>query len=117
MLIEVKNLRLRTLIGFQPWEKEKLQDVVINLQISFDGAMAARTDEVQETVNYKTITKNIIAMVEASSFNLLETLTERILDIAMADPKVEKALVTVDKPHALRFTESVSVTAERTRDA
>ncbi len=117
MIIHISDLRLRTYIGFQPWEKEKLQDVVINVQIVFDGVMAARSDSVQDTVDYKAITKNIIAMAEAASFNLLEALVERVLDIVMEDQKVQKALVSISKPHALRFADAVAVTSERVRDA
>ncbi len=109
MMIRIKDLRLRTIIGINDWEREHEQDIVINAGIIFDGRAAAESDEIADTVDYKSITKAMIAHVEGSSWNLLEKLATRLLEIALADPKVESAWVEVDKPEALRFTDSVSV--------
>jgi D-erythro-7,8-dihydroneopterin triphosphate epimerase len=115
MIIKVKNLLLRTLIGFQEWEREKKQDVVINLTLEVDDPPAVRTDDIQDTVDYREITKRVIEEVEASHYMLLERLAGAILDGLMVDPKVRRATVEIDKPHALRFSESVSVTLSRER--
>ena len=115
-IIRVKHLRLRTFIGFNPEEREKRQDVVINAEIHYDSSNAARSDIVEEALDYKKITKKIIQLVEDNRFLLLERLTQDILNIVMENPMVLKAEVEVDKPHALRFADSVSVmqSAERT---
>lgn len=107
--IHIKNLRLRTFIGFNPEEQAKKQDVVINVEIHYDATPAASTDSVDEALNYKTITKRIIARIEDNHFLLLEKLVHDVLDIAMNHPSVRKASVEVDKPHALRFADSVSL--------
>ena len=109
MMIRIKDLRLRTTIGINDWEQEHQQDVVINAGIVFDGRAAAESDEISDTVDYKSITKAIIAQVEGSSWNLLEKLAARLLETVLADPKVESAWIEVGKPHALRFADSVSV--------
>ena len=70
---------------------------------------AAVSDSIDDTVDYKALTKKIIEKVENSSFFLIEKLTKVILDIVMEDPLVEEASVKVDKPHALRFADSVSI--------
>ncbi len=116
MLIRIKNLRLRTIIGTNDWEREKPQEVVINATIEFDGAAAGRSDDIDDTVNYKQVTKRMIEAVESSDFFLLEALVNRLLDVALADPRARRATVEVDKPGALRFAESVSVSGDRTRD-
>ena len=110
--ITVKNLRLRTFIGFNPEEREKQQDVIINLDLHYKNDAPAIQDEPSATVDYKKITKAIIAHVEGGRFLLLEKLTEDILAIAADHPKVCFAQATVDKPHALRFSDSVAVTLE-----
>lgn len=115
MIIRIKNLRLRCIIGINPWERDHKQDVIINVTMEFDGAKAAASDDIADTVNYKTITKKIIAMVEASEFGLIEKLSTEILNICMADPKVQRATVEIDKPGALRFADSVSMTASAER--
>ena len=116
MLIRIKNLRLRTIIGTNDWEREKPQEVVINATIEFDGAAAGRSDDIDDTVNYKQIAKRMIETVESSAFFLLEALVDCLLDVAFADPRVRRATIEVDKPGALRFAESVSVSGARTRD-
>jgi len=115
MEIKIKNLRLRCIIGIFDWERTTLQDVVINASIEFDGDKAAQSDKIEDTVNYKSITKNIIELVESSQFFLLEKLGNEILQLIMADSKVKQACVEVDKPKAVRFSDSVSVTCSASR--
>lgn len=115
-LIRVKNLLLRTYIGFNPEEMADKQDVVINIEIEADiHEDTLLTDEPNGIYNYKTITKQIIELVQNNSFKLLEVLTKNILDLIMLDERVSWARVEVDKPHALRFAESVSFEMEAER--
>ena len=114
-VIKIKNLSLRTIIGFNDWEREKKQDVIVNAAIEFDAAGAAETDTVDYSLDYKSITKNVISEVENSSFHLLEKLADFILNIIMENENVLSATVEVDKPHSLRFAESVSVVVSGSR--
>lgn len=113
--IDIINLRLRTYIGFNPDELTKQQDIVINAQIKYPAGNACHTDEEAQALNYKTITKNMIAHVEDGHFKLLEKLTADLLEISMHSELVTFAKVTVEKPHALRFADSVSLTLSATR--
>jgi D-erythro-7,8-dihydroneopterin triphosphate epimerase len=115
-LIRIKNLLLRTYIGFNPEEIANMQDVVINIEIEADiPEEALLADEPAGIYDYKTITKQIIALVQEKRFKLLEVLTKNILDLIMTDKRVNWARVEVDKPHALRFAESVSFEMEAER--
>lgn len=116
LTIRIKNLRLRTYIGFNEEEREKLQDVVINVRFDYAADKAADTDDVDYAVNYKTVTKDIIALVEDNQFLLLEKLTADVLDLVMSNRQVRFAEVQVDKPHALRFADSVSATLQARRE-
>jgi|CXWL01.1.fsa_nt_gi D-erythro-7,8-dihydroneopterin triphosphate epimerase len=111
MIIRIDNLRLRTEIGIEPWEIGKLQDVIVNVELEFDGRPAAKSDDIVDTVNYKTICKRIVSLTEGNRFNLVERLVEEALALCLEDPRVTRARVRVDKPHALRFADSVSVEA------
>ncbi len=114
--IRVKNLLIRTYIGFNPDELVNKQDVIINIEIETDiPATAMEADEPHDILDYKTITKKVITLVQDGQFKLLEVLTKNILDLVMQDPKVTRAKVEVDKPHALRFAKSVSVEMEESR--
>jgi len=109
MKIRIKNLRLKTIIGVNDLERETKQDIVIRIEIECDGKEAAATDDIRETVNYRTLTKRIIQEVEESRFYLLERLAHHILQVVLEDKKVARATVEVDKPQALRYADSVSV--------
>ena len=115
-LIRVKNLLLRTYIGFNPEELANKQDVIINVEIEADiPEEALQEDEPNGIYDYKIVTKKIIELVQDNRFKLLEVLTKNILDLIMADRRVSRARVEVDKPHALRFAESVSFEMEARR--
>jgi len=109
MQIKIKNLRLRAIVGILGWERKELQEIIINVSIDFDGEKASRSDNISDTINYKAIKKEIVTAVKSSSFKLLESLSKTILDIILSHPMVRSACVEIDKPHALRFADSVSV--------
>ncbi len=111
--IKVKNLMLRTYIGFNPEELVNKQDVIVNFEVEADiPANALETDEPLDIYDYKVVTKKIISLVQDGQFKLMEVLTRRILDLILDDKKVKWAKVEVDKPRALRFSESVSLEME-----
>lgn len=113
--IRVKNLRLRTYIGINEDEILNKQDVLINLTVLYKAIDAVRDNDIDTALNYRTVTKAVIAHVENNRFSLLERMTQEILDLVMSRPSVEYAEVEVDKPHALRFAESVSITLAASR--
>ena len=114
--IRVKNLLLRTFIGFNPDELVNKQDVMINLEIEVSiPNEALEADEPEGIYDYKEITKKVIALVQDGRFKLLEVLTKNLLEMIMEDERVRWAKVEVDKPHALRFAESVSFEMEAKR--
>ena len=114
--INVSNLRLRTFIGFNPEEKSKQQDIVVNAEIRYRADQAYLSDDADDALNYKIVTKRMIHHVEQGRFHLLEKLTADLLAIATESERVLFAEVRVDKPHALRFADSVSVTLSAARD-
>lgn len=115
-VLKIKDLFLRAYLGFSDHEIGKLQDVVINITVGFDSSKSELSDNPIDTLNYKTLTKQIVELTENSHFNLIESLARKVLDIVMAHPEAIEATVEVDKPHALRFAESVSITLSAKRD-
>lgn len=112
-IINITNLRLRTYIGFNEEEKNKQQDVVINAEIHYPASRLCLGDQVDNALNYKFITKKVIQHVEEGRFLLLEKLVMDVLDICYEHEWVQYAQVRIDKPHALRFADSVSLTLEQ----
>jgi dihydroneopterin aldolase/D-erythro-7,8-dihydroneopterin triphosphate epimerase len=114
--ILIHDLFLRTIIGINEEERTERQDVVINLVVETDTRRAGQSDDIADAVNYRTLTKQIIELVENSQFLLVERLAEVIATLCLADSRVDKVKVTVEKPLALRFARSVGVSIERSRE-
>lgn len=113
--IFIRDLALRCIIGIYPEERREKQDIVINVEMHADLRKAGRSDDLDDTVDYKAIKKAILKLVEGSGFRLIEALAERIADLALANQKVEKVVVTIDKPGALRFAKASAVEITRER--
>jgi 2-amino-4-hydroxy-6-hydroxymethyldihydropteridine diphosphokinase len=113
--IQIKDLLLRAIVGINAEERRNRQDVLINITLHADTRAAGRSDEIDDAVNYRTLTKRVIAMVESSQFYLVEKLATEIAALCLDDPRVERADVRVEKPGALRFARSVGVEIQRTR--
>ncbi|MFO7973664.1 MAG: dihydroneopterin aldolase [Candidatus Hydrogenedentota bacterium] len=114
--IHIRDLMCRCIVGVYPEERREKQDVIINITMWADYRAACKSDEIADTVDYKSIKKRVIAMVEDSRFNLLERLAQEISDICLENPRVHRVSVTVDKPGALRFARSVAVEIVRERE-
>lgn len=115
--IRLRGLRMRCIIGVQPWERQILQEVTIGLTLLLNTQPAGVSDHLGETVDYKQLTKQLIAMVEGSSFQLVEAMAERIAALALDfSGKIAEVRVRVDKPGALRFARTVGVVIRRQRD-
>ncbi len=112
--IHIRDLLVRCIIGVFDKERDHPQDIVLNLVLHTDTRHAAATDELADTVDYKSLRDRICAFVEPSSFKLIESLAEQVAQICLATPGVAKAEVTVDKPGALAYARSVAVSIERT---
>ena len=112
-LIYIKDLRVQTIIGIFGWEREVRQEVSIDLEMTFDCKRAAKTDAIEDTIDYKKITKGIIKFVEVSKFQLQETLAEGIADLVKNEYKIDSLKLRVSKPGALRHAEDVGVIIHR----
>jgi D-erythro-7,8-dihydroneopterin triphosphate epimerase len=114
--IRIKNLRLRTFIGIKDEEIHNQQDVLINASIRYNADKAISENCIESALNYRTITKQVIELVEDNRFALLERMTNEILSIIMVHKDVIEATVEIDKPYALRYADSVSVSLTATQD-
>lgn len=111
--IFLHELKVETIIGIWEWERKIRQTVIIDLEMSADIAKAAATDEVADTLNYKSVAKRIQGFVADSSFQLVETLAEKIAEIIRGEFGVAWVRVTVHKPGAIRGSRDVGIDIER----
>ncbi len=111
----IQDLEVETVVGVYDWEREIRQKVVLNLEMSADIARAARSDAIEDTLNYKAVAKRLISFVGASEFFLVETLAERCAEIALTEFGVAWLKLRLDKPGAVTGSKSVGVIIERGR--
>jgi FolB domain-containing protein len=113
--IFVRDLLVRCILGLTDEERRERQDVLVSLVIFTDLGAAAASDQVQDSVNYRELKKQVLAEAEQSSYHLLEALAERIATVCLSYPRVRRIRVTAEKPGALRFARSVGVCITRAR--
>jgi FolB domain-containing protein len=111
----IKDLLVRGIIGINDWEREKPQDILINIIIFTDLTKAGQTDDIAESVNYRTISKRAQTRAETAQRLTVEALAADIADICLEEKGVLKVRVKVEKPNAVRFARSVGVEIERSR--
>jgi dihydroneopterin aldolase len=112
-IVYIRELRIETVIGIYEWERRIRQSVVLDLEMAADIARAAATDNIADALNYKAVAKRVIAFVEASQFQLVETLAERVAEIVLEEFGVAWLRLRVNKEGALRGARDVGVVIER----
>ena len=112
-IIFIRDLRIDTVIGIYDWERSIKQTVQLDLELATDIARAAASDRIEDTLNYKAVAKRIIAFVEESSFQLVETLAERIVALVREEFSVAWVRLTLNKGGAVRGAQGVGVIIER----
>ncbi len=112
-IIFLHDLRVETVIGIWEWERKIHQTVAIDLEMSADIRKAAESDSVDDTLNYKLVAKRLQQFVGDSSFQLVETLAEKIAAIVLDEFNVAWVRVKVNKPGAIRGARDAGVIIER----
>ena len=105
------------IIGIYDWEREVRQRIEVDLEMWVDLSAAAKSDAIDDTLNYKSVAKHVLAFIQESRFRLVEALAGEIARIVLAEFPVERVRVTVHKPGAVRHSRDVGVIIERGRDA
>ncbi|MEN8234466.1 MAG: dihydroneopterin aldolase [Actinomycetota bacterium] len=114
--IHIRDLLVPGILGINPEERINHQDVLVNATLWADTRAAAASDDIDDAVNYRTITKRLITHIEEGSPMLVERLVAELVEICFdADERVAAVEMTVEKPGALRHARSVGITIHRTR--
>jgi FolB domain-containing protein len=112
----IKNLLARGIIGVNDWERNRPQNILINIVLFTDTRAAARSDNIQDCINYSTMSKKILAHAETVNRLTVEALANDLAKLCLEEEGVQQVIVRVEKPGAVRFAESVGVEIERSRD-
>ena len=112
----IKDLLARGIIGINDWEREKKQEILINIELYSDLTQAGKSDSISDCVNYRSISKKVLQHAESAARYTVEALAADIAEICLEQDRVKKVLVRVEKPGAVRFSRSVGVEILRTRN-
>lgn len=113
--IFLRGLEVECIIGFIDWERRVKQRIQIDLELPVDCTRAARSDDVVDTLDYKSVAKRVIAFVEASEFMLVETMAHRMAMMILEEFGIEWIRIWINKPGAIRGSRDVGVAIERNR--
>jgi dihydroneopterin aldolase len=113
--IFLNDLKTEAIIGIYDWERKIRQTLSFDFEFPGDVRRAARSDRIEDTLNYKSVAKRVLAFVEASEYQLVETLAENVAQLILREFPVEWVKVTVSKPGAVRGSRDVGVVIERSR--
>ena len=114
--IIIRDLVARGIIGLNDWEREKPQEILINIVMYTDLQMAGANDDISDSVNYRTVAKKVMAHAESAKRLTVEALAADLARLCLEEPGVQKVEVRVEKPGAVRFARSVGVEIERSRE-
>ncbi len=111
----ISRMRIRCIIGLRPHERVRKQDVLVSVTLHTDLRPSGVADDLKSGIDYSILHDRIVARVEGSSFSLIESLAEHVARACLEEPRVHCTEVTVEKPRALAYAESVGVTIVRER--
>jgi dihydroneopterin aldolase len=111
--IFIHALKTEAIIGIFDWERQVKQTVLLDIELSADIRKAAHSDSIDDTLNYKRVAKRVLAFVEASTFHLVETLSEQVAMLILAEFQVARVRIALSKPGAVRSSKDVGIIIER----
>ena len=109
----IRGLEVEGIIGIFQWEREVKQIISVDIEMDFDNKKAAKSDSIEDALNYKLVGKRITSFIKNSKFQLVETLAENISKIILKEFPVTTVKVTLSKPGALRGSDSVGISITR----
>lgn len=115
--IHIRDLEVECIIGTQPKERVARQTVRINIEMFVDLSVAAASDQIEDTIDYKVLKDRLLEVIGASDYFLIERMAERVASLCLEDERVQSVGVSVDKPGALTGARSVAVEITRSREA
>jgi dihydroneopterin aldolase len=113
-IVYIRELEIETVIGIYDWEREQKQMVSLDLEMGTDISLAAGSEDIEKTLDYKAVAKRLIEFVESSEFFLVETMAEKIAQIIMLEFSVPWLKLRLGKPGAVTGSKDVGVIIERT---
>jgi FolB domain-containing protein len=115
MLLKIKNLKLKTILGIYAWEEHVEREIIINLEIESDSNLALTSDNIEDAIDYDKISNKVKNLIATTRFKLIEKMAQEVMNKIMQDQRIIRCKIEIDKVGALDFVESASITIEQFR--
>ncbi len=115
-IVFIQGLKIDTVIGIYDWERQVRQDITLDIEMGFDIVPASKTDHIDQTLDYKAVSKRLIDFVKNSEFQLVETLAEKICEIILNEFEVMEVKLTLNKGQAVTGAQGVGVIINRQKN-
>jgi dihydroneopterin aldolase len=115
-IVYIRDLRIDAVIGIYDWEKRIQQQISVDLEMGWDNRIAAKSDDIKDTLNYKAAANLVKELVDKSEFELVESLAEHIAELLLEKMNIPWIKVSLGKPMAVTGSQQVGVIIERTRE-
>lgn len=112
-IVYLNDLRVDAIIGVYDWERRTRQTIILDIEMGTDIKSAAKTDSIEDALDYKAVAKRLFAYIGESEFNLVETLAERVAGIIIDEFGVQWCRIRLNKKGAVRGVRDVGVIIER----
>jgi dihydroneopterin aldolase len=112
-IVFIKGLKIDTVIGIYDWERKIRQNIILDIEMSFDIKKAAQTDLIENTLDYKAVSKRLISFVQEAKYELVEKLAQEICNIILNEFPVKKVRLKLDKGKVVTDSDAVGVIIER----
>lgn len=112
-IVYIRDLQIDTIIGIYDWERQVRQTVSLDLEMAFDISKAGASDSIEDTLDYKAVSKRLISFIEESEFFLIECMAEQCAAIVLSEFAVPWLRLRLSKPGAVRGAKDVGVIIER----
>lgn len=111
----INNLLVQGVIGVNDWEREKAQDILINIEVLTDLTEAGKSDSIEHSIDYHALSKKVIANVKEAQHYTVEALASSIAALCLGEKYALKVRVRVEKPQAIPSAQSAGVEIERSK--
>ena len=112
--IHIEQLKINCVVGVNEWERKVRRHIIVDLTLETNAAKAAKKDNIEDAIDYITVSERVTRFVQASSYLLIETLAEKIANVVLGEFPISRIRLKLSKPGAISNAKSVSVSIERT---
>ncbi len=110
MIIKIKNLRLKTIVGIYKWEEKIDREIIINAEIETDHENSLVSDDINDTIDYDKLVSQIKLLISQKRFKLIEKMAQDVMDLILSNKKIKRCKLEIDKLNAVEALESFSIT-------